>query len=393
MKILVGISASVAAYKSLSLIRLLKKQGHQVKTVLSKSAKKFITAQSLESLGAETRYKLFDKEAEKAMSHIELARWADIFIIAPATANTIGKMANGIADNLLTTIYLATGAKIVIAPAMNHLMLKHPATQENLLRLKNRPNHWIIEGEEGEQACGEVGKGRMAEPEAIMEFLNNFQKLKGLKITITAGATREPIDPVRFISNHSSGKMGFSLAQAALDLGATVNLISAFATVAPPQGANLIKVNTAVELLEEAEKYAQESDIFIAVAAVADYRPAQVFAEKQKKGMADLKNIALVENPDILKTIANLKKNRPFCVGFAAETENLELYAQKKLVEKNLDLIIANNVKDFPFGGENNQVLILGKNLKINSKILPKNELAKYLLEQIIKGLNNEIKF
>uniref|UniRef100_UPI0035623AC3 bifunctional phosphopantothenoylcysteine decarboxylase/phosphopantothenate--cysteine ligase CoaBC n=1 Tax=Pseudoalteromonas sp. TaxID=53249 RepID=UPI0035623AC3 len=315
-KIVLGISGGIAAYKCAELVRRLKEQHCDVKVVMTESAKHFITPLTMQAVSGEiVSDSLLDPAAEAAMGHIEFAKWADLILVAPATSNIIAKMAAGIADDLLTTLLLATPAQVAIAPAMNQQMYAHPATQANLATLKAR-NVLIWGPGKGEQACGDVGAGRMLEPQQLVELCTaqpQPQLLAGKTITITAGPTREAIDPVRFISNHSSGKMGYALAHAALQLGAKVNLISGPVTLAPPAGAKLISIESAEQLLAESLHYAPQSDAFIGCAAVADYRAANVATQKMKK-QGDELTLSLVKNPDVVATVANLTKNRPYTV-------------------------------------------------------------------------------
>lgn len=385
--ILLGISGGIAAYKANHLVRLLKKQGHAVRCVLTEHAETFISVQTLQALSGETvRRDLFDPHAEAAMGHIELARWADTLIIAPATANTIAKLAHGMADNLLTTLYLATTADILIAPAMNHQMLNHPATQANLAILAARPRHRILPSGVGEQACGETGAGRLLEPEDIVAALQTPypQDLTGLRLTITAGPTREAIDPVRYLSNHSSGKMGYALADIASKRGAHVTLISGPTALTPPPIAQFIAVTSALEMHAASLIAANDTDIFIGAAAVADYRIANPATEKQKKSVHGIPSLTLIENPDIIADIAALTP-APFTVGFAAETENLLTYARAKREKKHLDLIIANDVSDNVFGADSNAATVISATHEISLPRQSKTALANALLTEILK--------
>lgn len=389
-KILLGICGGIAAYKSQLLARALKQQGHEIRCVLTDSAASFVSKHTLQALtGEAVRQDLFDEQAEAAMSHIELARWADALIIAPATANTLAKLALGLADNLLTTLYLATTARIIIAPAMNHQMLAHPATQQHLAALAQRERHYLAPVGFGEQACGEVGAGRMAEPEAIMallhQILNQPQDWRNIRLCLTAGPTREAIDPVRYLSNHSSGKMGYAIATAAAARGAEVCLISGPTALVPPPNCRLIAVESALEMHQAVMQEAVKHDIFISAAAVADYRVAEIAPQKQKKTVHGALELVLVENPDIVASVAALSANRPFTVGFAAETENLLPYARQKLQQKKLDLIVANNVSEQPFGSDNNQVHLLSANSEIALPQASKAAVANALLDHILQ--------
>ncbi len=392
-KVLLGISAGIAAYKSAMLARLLKQAGCEVRVVMTEGAQAFITPLTLQALtGEPVRTSLLDPEAEAGMGHIELARWADTILIAPATADLMARLAAGMADDLLTTLCLASQSRKVMAPAMNQAMWSHPATQRNTARLAE--DGWRLLGPaSGDQACGDVGPGRMLEPEAILEaLLALFQapeaapaaikapeaaptaikapeaaptgtKAAGLAVTITAGPTREPLDPVRYLSNHSSGKMGYALAEAAAELGARVTLISGPVSLPCPAGVERLEVETAVEMHEAAQRLAPESDLFIGCAAVADYRAESAAEHKIKKveGEEELV-LRLVKNPDIIAAVAALPaEHRPLVVGFAAETRDLATYARDKLARKGLDMIVANDVsrEGLGFGSDHNAALLL----------------------------------
>lgn len=390
-KIVLGITGGIAAYKCAELVRRLKEHGCEVKVVMTDSAKHFITPLTMQAVSGEmVSDSLLDPSAEAAMGHIEFAKWADLILVAPATSNIIAKMAAGIADDLLTTLLLATPAQVAIAPAMNQQMYAHPATQANLTTLAERGVNIWGPGK-GEQACGDVGAGRMLEPHELVELCTQTAKpqlLNGKTITITAGPTREALDPVRFISNHSSGKMGYALAQAALDLGAKVNLISGPVTITAPKEATLIKIESAEQLLNESLTYAVNSDVFIGCAAVADYRASQVATQKMKK-QGDELTLTLTKNPDVIASVANLAKQRPYTVGFAAETQNVAEYAQGKLKNKNLDMICANDVSQIGVGfNSNDNALTLywadsNRNLPLSSKA----DLALKVMTEIAQRL------
>lgn len=341
-QIILGITGGVAAYKAAELCRLLVKAGAEVRVVMTASAAEFITPLTFQALsGNRVHTDLLDEEAEAAMGHIELARWADLILVAPASANFIARLSQGRAEDLLSTLCLATAAPIAVAPAMNQAMYQNASTQANLETLAEKDVAIFGPGT-GDQACGEVGPGRLLEPADIAARaagLFETGALAGVNVTITAGPTREAIDPVRYISNHSSGKMGYALARAAMEAGANVVLISGPVALEPPPRVRLVPVESARQMLDACQ--VAPGDIFISVAAVADYRPTDVAAEKIKKS-ADTLDLQLVKNPDILATLS-LSANRPFCVGFAAETENLEAHARKKLAAKQLDLIFAND--------------------------------------------------
>lgn len=343
-KILLAVTGGIAVYKSLELLRLLKKQGADVRIVMTQAATAFVQPLSFQALsGHAVHCELLDTEAENAMGHIELARWADVFVIAPATANTLAKMAHGLADDLVSTLYLAATCPVYVAPAMNHVMWNHPATQANLGILQAYGVN-LISPESGEQACGEIGIGRMAEPEKIcQQIISHFsipQVLANLNLIITAGATREPLDPVRYLTNRSSGKMGYALAVAAQQVGANVTLISGITQLPQPENCRFIEVETAGQMHAAVFENIENCDIFIGAAAVADYRFANFGMEKMKKN-ADTLTLTLEKNSDILADVAALE-NPPFSVGFAAETNDLEHYARDKLVRKKLNMIAAN---------------------------------------------------
>ncbi|ATG57123.1 MULTISPECIES: bifunctional phosphopantothenoylcysteine decarboxylase/phosphopantothenate--cysteine ligase CoaBC [Pseudoalteromonas] len=390
-KIVLGISGGIAAYKCAELVRRLKEHGCEVKVVMTESAKHFITPLTMQAVSGEiVSDSLLDPAAEAAMGHIEFAKWADLILVAPATCNIIAKMATGIADDLLTTLLLATPAKVAVAPAMNQQMYAHAATQANLATLKAR-NVLIWGPGKGEQACGDVGSGRMLEPHELVALCVENQPpqiLAGKTITITAGPTREPLDPVRFISNHSSGKMGYALAEAALLLGANVNLISGPVTIKAPIGANLINIESAEQLLNEALVYAPQSDAFIGCAAVADYRAGEVATQKMKK-QGDELTLTLVKNPDVIAAVANIEKNRPYTVGFAAETQNVESYAKGKLVNKNLDMICANDVSQsgLGFNSDQNALTLYWQNKQLELPVSSKSTIALKVIEQLAKHL------
>ncbi|OCG45863.1 bifunctional phosphopantothenoylcysteine decarboxylase/phosphopantothenate synthase [Gilliamella sp. Fer1-1] len=390
-RILLGITGGIAAYKCPDLVRHLKKAGAQVHVVLTDSASRFVTKMTLQAVsGNPVSSDLFDPSAELSMSHIELAKWADFVLIAPATANIIAKMANGIADDLLSTICLASSAPIAIAPAMNQQMYKAAATQHNLSVLASR-NTLILGPDNGYQACGDIGPGRMLEPHTIVEEIAHFfskkSVLSGLSITITAGPTIEEIDPVRYISNYSSGKMGFAIANAAAQMGATVTLISGPVHLDTPNNVNRIDVKSARQMYDEALNHAQKSTIFISCAAVADYHAKTIATQKIKKiSDNDELTIELVKNPDIVASVAALKSHRPFVVGFAAETNDVKAYAIKKLIDKNLDLICANDVSDktIGFNSDQNSLTLYWQSGEQTLPLSSKQQLATQLLQAVI---------
>ncbi|MWP49143.1 MULTISPECIES: bifunctional phosphopantothenoylcysteine decarboxylase/phosphopantothenate--cysteine ligase CoaBC [unclassified Gilliamella] len=390
-RILLGITGGIAAYKCPDLVRHLKKCGAQVRVVLTDSASHFVTKMTLQAVsGNSVSSDLFDPSAELSMSHIELAKWADLVLIAPATANIIAKMANGIADDLLSTVCLATPSPVVIAPAMNQQMYKAAATQHNLSVLASR-NTLILGPDSGFQACGDIGPGRMLEPETIVENIKQYfsatAALSGISITITAGPTIEEIDPVRYISNYSSGKMGFAIANAAAQMGATVTLISGPVHLDTPNNVNRIDVKSARQMYDQALEHAQKSTIFISCAAVADYHAKTIATQKIKKtGDNDELVIELVKNPDIVASVAALKAHRPFVVGFAAETNDVKAYALKKLTTKKLDLICANDVSDksIGFNSDQNALTLYWQNGEQTLPLSNKQQLATQLLETVI---------
>ena len=391
--ILLIISGGIAAYKMPEFVRRTKEQGANVRVVMTEGAKAFITPLTLQAVSGEpVADALLDTQAEAAMGHIELAKWADFVIVAPASADMIAKMAQGMANDLATTLLLATAAPVAICPAMNQQMYVHAATQDNLNLLSKRGVS-IWGPASGEQACGDVGNGRMIEPHdilsSLLEHYADSALLQGLTISITAGPTREAIDPVRYISNHSSGKMGYAIAHAAKKLGANVNLISGPVSLQPNQGVNLVSVTSAQDMFDAAMEHAPKSDIFIACAAVADYRPASIAEQKIKKH-DDAMNINMVKNPDIVANVAALESNRPFVVGFAAETQDVEKYALGKLTNKKLNMICANDVsnQNIGFNSEQNALKVYWQG---GSKDLPfasKQEIAQQLLALIKQQYN-----
>ncbi|MCC2617504.1 bifunctional phosphopantothenoylcysteine decarboxylase/phosphopantothenate--cysteine ligase CoaBC [Aestuariibacter halophilus] len=349
--VLLGISGGIAAYKAPDLVRKLRAQGANVRVVMTASAAAFVSPLSLQAVcGHPVSQDLLDPAAEAAMGHIELAKWADVLLIAPATANILAKLAHGLADDLLSTLCLATQAPIHIAPAMNQQMWRAPATQANLALLHQRQITFHGPAE-GEQACGDIGPGRMLEPEALVAALAGTPPkgpLSGKRILITAGPTREAIDPVRYMSNHSSGKMGYALAQQAVRAGAQVTLVSGPVSLPTPGGVHRIDVISAADMHEAVMQHAKNNDVFIACAAVADYRAADQQPQKIKKNQQEL-TLTFVKNPDILADVAKMQQG-PFTVGFAAETQDVAHYAKDKLQRKGLDMIAANDVSDSRIG-------------------------------------------
>lgn len=384
-KILIGVTGSIAAYKILDLISLLRREGAQTKVVMTKAAQEFVSPLSL-AVMSENQVLSEEFTASSSVEHIQLAKEADLFLIAPATANTIAKLAYGLADNLLTEVALAARAPIVICPAMNTNMYLNQATQDNLLTLRKR-GFKIIEPEEGKLACGDEGQGRLAEQEKILQTIEEALTLKdyiGQNVVVTAGPTREPLDPVRFLSNRSSGKMGYALAEAACYRGAEVTLISGPSNLKPPLGCKLVEVETALEMREAVLDYFPEADVVIKAAAVSDYRPVKKEEKKIKKGAASLE-LLLVKNPDILEELGRMKTSQ-ILVGFAAETEKVREYAAAKLKAKNLDLIVANEVsrQGIGFEAEDNEVFLVYPDGKISEiPLMSKKEVAFCILDAV----------
>ena len=397
-QILVGITGGVAAYKSIELVRLLTKAGANVRVVMTKGAQAFITPLTLQAVSSHAVHvDLLDPEAEAGMGHIELARWADLIVVAPASANFIARLTQGQGDDLLTTLCLACKAHIALAPAMNQGMWANPSVQDNIKILRNRGiEMWGPDS--GIQACGDVGLGRMIEPQQILEMSSQqFESglLSGKKVVITAGPTREAIDPVRYISNYSSGKMGYAIAQACVDAGAKVHLVSGPVLLDAPERLECKQVCSALEMRDAVLSEIDDCDIFIASAAVADYRPATLAEQKIKKTADnDQLTIILRKNPDILAEAAVImrQQNRPgkLIVGFAAESENLLANAQSKLERKGLDMIIANDIsrQDIGFNHDDNAVTILNKNndgdiMQEALEAMSKSQLAKVLINKL----------
>jgi phosphopantothenoylcysteine decarboxylase/phosphopantothenate--cysteine ligase len=399
IKIALGITGGIAAYKSAELVRLFKKEGFEVKVMLTKNAMHFITPLTLAVLSENKVYtNLFpENEEEEEIRHISLARWADFIVIAPATANIVAKIANGLADDLITTTVLAFKRKTIFAPSMNSAMISNPIYQNNVKKLLKQ-NYFFVETDKGNLACGEYGDGRMAKPidilDAVKGLISKAYSLKGKKILITASATREPIDEVRFISNRSTGKMGFSLAVAARNRGAEVVLITGPTCLQEPYGVKIIHVTTAQEMRDEVMSNFEDSDVFISSAAVSDFRPAQKFIGKIKKKEQNNLHLELEKNIDILKE-AGEKKTKQILVGFAAEVESLKKHALEKLKSKNLDYIVANDIsrKDSGFEVETNKVLIIDKKgKKKDLPLMSKYQLAGYILDNMqrnLPGLDN----
>ena len=394
-RVLLGVTGGIAAYKSADLVRRLQDDGADVRVVMTRSAQEFITPLTMQALSNHpVHLDLLNTETESVMGHIELARWADVVLIAPATADFIARLTAGHGDDLLTTICLAAECGVIVAPAMNQAMWAKPSTQQNKQLLMQR-GVALLEPDVGVQACGETGAGRLMDVQEIVTALASRFKtasLAGRHIVITAGPTREAIDPVRYISNHSSGKQGYALALAGIEAGARVTLISGPTNINPPDRATVIAVQSADEMLAAVMSSISDCDIFIGVAAVADYKPASVERQKIKKSSGNPMELHLIQNQDILKTVANLE-NRPFTVGFAAETENVIEHARTKLAAKNLDMIIANNVADtsIGFNSDHNETTIItriisGKSTRITEEHqtkMSKENLSRKIIELI----------
>jgi len=381
--ILLGVSGGIAAYKSAELVRQLQELGGEVRVIMTRGAQEFITPLTLQALsGNPVHTQLLDSEAEQGMGHIELARWADLLLIAPATADLLARLAIGRADDLLTTVALATAAPTLIAPAMNQQMWRDKATTHNIEQLIHR-GLALVGPAEGPQACGDIGPGRMEQPQLIARraaamFENGL--LQGKRVLITAGPTREALDPVRYISNHSSGKMGFALAQAAIDAGAITTLVSGPVNLDTPDHATRIDIESASQMLERCLEHLDNCDVFIACAAVADYRPAESQPQKIKKG-PDTISLEMVRNTDIVATVA-AAPSRPFTVGFAAETNDVVAYARGKMQRKGLSMIIANDVANtnIGFNSDDNEVTVIWPT---GETVLPQARKSK-IAQQII---------
>jgi phosphopantothenoylcysteine decarboxylase/phosphopantothenate--cysteine ligase len=391
-RILLGVTGGIAAYKSAEIVRRLRERGAEVQVVMTEAARQFVTPLTFQALsGRPVRTDLWDEAAEAAMGHIELARWADRILVAPASADFLARLAHGLASDLLTTLCLATDVPIVVAPAMNRLMWANAATRANMALLAARGVE-VIGPAEGDQACGETGPGRMVEPDALAQAMIDRstagQLLAGRKVIVTAGPTRERIDPVRFITNRSSGKMGFAVAEAARDAGAEVILVSGPVNVCTPRGVRRVDVETAEQMLAAVNEHLAGTDIFIAAAAVSDYRPLQVSTEKIKK-TSDSLMLALSRTIDILATVA-AGDARPFVVGFAAETQNVERNALAKLEGKNLDMIAANQVGEgLAFDQDDNALTVYWRGGRRELKRAGKVQIAAELIALIAERYAN----
>jgi phosphopantothenoylcysteine decarboxylase/phosphopantothenate--cysteine ligase len=389
-RILLGVTGGIAAYKSPDLVRRLRERGAEVQVVMTEAAREFVTATTFQAVsGRAVRTDLWDAAAEAAMGHIELARWADVVLIAPATADFLARLATGQANDLLSTLCLATEAPVAVAPAMNHVMWTNAATRANMATLQQRGIHIFGPGS-GDQACGEIGEGRMLEPLELVDKVGGLHigdgPLRGRRVLISAGPTRERIDPVRFISNRSSGKMGFAVAQAAREAGAEVVLVSGPVNIPTPPGVRRVDVESAADMLTAVLREVEKgTDIFISTAAVADYRPARPADQKIKK-TTDTLDLCMERTSDVLATVA-ARPDRPFVVGFAAETESVEQNARLKLLKKNLDLIAANEVgHDKAFDCEDNQLIVLWRNGRQDLGNAPKLTLARKLVALIAES-------
>jgi phosphopantothenoylcysteine decarboxylase/phosphopantothenate--cysteine ligase len=390
-RILLGVSGGIAAYKSPDLVRRLRERGAEVQVVMTAAAREFVTATTFQAVsGRPVRSELWDAAAEAAMGHIELARWADAVLIAPASADFLARLAGGHADDLLATLCLATQAPLAVAPAMNHIMWANPATRANVALVSQRGVQ-LFGPAAGDQACGESGPGRMLEPLELAERLAALLApasgaLKGRRVLITAGPTRERIDPVRFISNRSSGKMGFAVAQAAREAGASVVLVAGPVSLPTPAGVTRIDVESAADMLNAVLRELTGTEVFISTAAVADYRPARAAEQKIKKSAEKL-DLAMERTTDVLATVA-ARGDRPFVVGFAAETEAVEQNARAKLMKKNLDMIAANEVgHDKAFDCEDNQLIVLSRGSRHELPRADKLTLARGLVALIAQDL------
>jgi phosphopantothenoylcysteine decarboxylase/phosphopantothenate--cysteine ligase len=386
VKILLGVTGGVAAYKTPDLVRRLRERGALVRVAMTAGARQFVTALTLQAVSGEAvRTSLWDENAEAAMGHIELARWADKIVIAPATAGFLARLAAGMADDLLATLCLASEAPIYVAPAMNRVMWSHPATRDNVAKLGERGVRILGPGL-GDQACGEVGPGRMLEPDHIATLLlaSASGALAATTVLITAGPTREPIDPVRYITNRSSGKMGFALAEAAAAAGARVKLVTGPVSLPTPAGVERFDVETAEEMYATVHEELPGADIFIGAAAISDYRPEQAAEHKIKK-RRDRLDLTLTKAPDTLRSVAALESPvRPFTVGFAAETENLEAHAIRKLEDKRLDMIVANLVGEGrAFDRDENEVVVFWPEGRQEIALASKRQLARQLVDLI----------
>jgi len=389
-RILLGVTGSIAAYKSADLIRRLREQGAEVRVVMTRAAMAFITPLTLQTLsGSPVRSDLLDSQDESTMGHIELARWADVVLVAPASADTLARLAQGRSNDLLSALCLVAEVPLLLAPAMNQSMWAHAATQSNVSLLQQRGAQ-LLGPVSGEQACGELGEGRFMEPADLLRYLSGqfvSGSLGGQRVIVTAGPTREAIDPVRYVCNRSSGKMGFAVARAAAEAGAKVLLVSGPVSLEQPDAVECIRVESAEQMKDVVLERVQDCDIFISAAAVADYRPAHQAKDKIKK-TADQMTIQLERTTDILASVSQLA-NSPFTVGFAAETQSLHEYAQRKLVDKQLDMVAANDVSDGQgFDQDDNALELIWANGQLSLPLSSKDKLARKLIEVIAEQYN-----
>ncbi|MXV44445.1 bifunctional phosphopantothenoylcysteine decarboxylase/phosphopantothenate--cysteine ligase CoaBC [Saccharibacter sp. 17.LH.SD] len=393
-RVLLIVSGGIAAYRALDVARLLRQQGMDVTPVMTEAAKEFITPLSLEVLCAELVHEtLFEPAQESTIGHIALARAADLVLVCPATAHIMARMAQGLADDLATTLLLATTAPILLAPAMNWRMWEHPATQQNLALLRQRGVH-LVGPDEGSMACGEQGVGRLSTPEAIVasvqHCLNPPQSLRGKRVLVTAGPTVEPLDPVRFLSNHSSGLQGYAVAEALAYYGAEVTLVSGPVSLPTPPRVTRIDVQTAVEMAQACEALLPV-DVAVCVAAVSDWRPRSQATEKMKKQGDQPPTFELVENPDILATLSHHEQRPPLVIGFAAETENVLDHARAKRLRKGCDWLLANDVSQYAFGGQTNQVYLFDQEGYETWPVMDKKVLAMRLADKVSRYLTSDL--
>ena len=389
---IIGVTGSIAAYKSAELVRELSRAGASVRVIMTAGAQEFITPLTMQAVsGHPVHTELLDTEAEAGMGHIELARWADAIIIAPASADSLARLCDGRADDLLTSCVLASPAPLFVAPAMNQGMWANEATQANVSTLQDRGIKFLGP-DSGSQACGDIGTGRLMEPtDMVLNIATHFSSrlLEGRRVVITAGPTREPICPIRYLSNHSSGKMGYALANACAEAGALTTLISGPVALTADPAVSVIRVTTALEMHEAAIREASSADVFIGAAAVADFRPASVANEKIKRGNKSSAVIELVANPDIIAEVARIDDRPKVVMGFAAETENTEAYARKKLIDKAIDCIFVNDVSDktIGFDSEFNAGMLLSADASHELKPMNKRVLAGHLLNHLVTML------
>ncbi len=393
--VLLGVTGGIAAYKSVAVVSRLKKMGFAVKVVMTENAAKFVAPLTFQTMSNEiVHVDMFNQLANMDVEHIALAKWADVMVIAPATANTISKLAYGIADNMLTTVAMATTAPILIAPAMNTQMLRAESTQESIRRLRNRDQYTVLPTAEGLLACQDVGEGKMLEPEDIVDFIRmalTEKTLAGVDVTVTAGPTKERMDPVRFLSNHSSGKMGYAIAAEAAARGANVHLISGPAHLNVPKGVDFIPVESTEEMFRAVKKQFDRTKVLIKAAAPSDYRPKVYADEKIKKREGGFMSVDFVPNPDIAKYFGAIKGDR-IIVGFAAESHNMEAYAKKKLEEKHFNFIVANNITEAKagFASDTNHVhLFFADGSEEELPMMEKSELAAAILDYVEKDLKS----